>query len=92
MNKQDLIKALAEKLEVSQKDAKETYETFVSLVTDEIMKEENEKISLPGLVTFKKSHKEARTASNPRTGEPVHVDAHTRLSATPVQSLKDSVR
>lgn len=92
MNKQDLIKKLAEKLDVSQKEAKEMYEAVVDVAVEAITDSENDKFTLPGLVTFTKTARDAATRRNPKTGEPVEVPAHTHLKASVNPSLKDSVR
>lgn len=92
MNKQDLIKKVAEKLEISQKEAKEIYEVVVDIAVEAINDPASDKFTLPGLVTFTKTARDAATRRNPKTGEPVEVAAHTHLKASPIPSLKDSVR
>lgn len=92
MNKQDLIKKISERREISQKEAKDIYETIVDIAVEAIKDTSEDKFTLPGLVTFTKTARDAATRRNPKTGEPVEVAAHTHLKASPIPSLKDSVR
>lgn len=92
MNKQELIKRVADRLELPQERVKEAYKAIVNVIQEEIMDKEQTRIVLPGLVTFTKTAQEASVKRNPRTGDPVNVDAHTRLKAAPTPHLKDAVR
>ncbi len=92
MNLNDVQKKLAEKLEVSQTEARKIYDTVVEMITDEVRDSAEEDITIPGIVVYSKTAKAARTAKNPATGAPVEVPAHTRLSARPTNALKDMVR
>lgn len=92
MNKQELVKKVAEALEVSQVEAKRVYETIVAVIQAEIVNPETDEIIVPGLAKFTKTAREAAVRKNPKTGEPVDVAAHTHLKATPVPALKTAVR
>ena len=80
MNKQELLRAVAEKSGMTIKDTGIFYEAFVSTVKEEMKK--GEKIALVGFGTFSVKKREARTAINPRTKAKVNVPA------TVVPSLK----
>ncbi len=89
MNKTELIAALAEKAEVSKKDAAKVLDAFTTTITEELAKKE--KVTLVGFGTFETRERAARTGRNPRTGETFKVAA----SAAPVfkagKALKDAV-
>lgn len=92
MSKDDLISKIAEKLDITKVQAREFYNTFVEVVKDEIVNGEADKVKLPDLVTFKKSHQKEREGRNPQTGESLTISARTRLSAAPVDALKEAVK
>ena len=73
MNKQELLRAVAEKAEMTIKDTGVFYDAFVETVKEEMKK--GEKIALVGFGTFSVKKREARTAINPRTKAKVNVPA-----------------
>ena len=89
MNKSELVVALAQKAELSKKDAEKALSAFVETVTEAL--KAGDKIQLVGFGTFEAKDRPARTARNPRTGEEIQIAA----SKTPVfkagKALKDIV-
>ena len=73
MNKQELLRAVAEKSGMTIKDSGVFYDAFVKTVKEELKK--GEKIALVGFGTFSAKKREARTAINPRTKAKVNVPA-----------------
>ena len=73
MNKGELIKAMAEKADFSNKDAAAAYEAFVAVVTEALQK--GEKVQLVGFGTFELKEVPAKTGINPKTGEKVEIAA-----------------
>ena len=73
MNKADLVAAIAERTEVSKKDAEKALKAFVDVVTEELKK--GEKIQLVGFGTFEVSERAAREGRNPANGEPMQIAA-----------------
>jgi len=73
MNKQELLRAVAEKAEMTIKDTGVFYDAFVETLKAEMKK--GEKIALVGFGTFSAKKREARTAINPRTKAKVNVPA-----------------
>ena len=71
MNKTELVAALAEKAEVSKKDA--VLNAFVETVQDAV--KADDKVQLVGFGTFESRKREARTGTNPRTKEKVQIPA-----------------
>ena len=66
MNKTELIAAVAEKAELSKKDAEKAIKAFTDVVSDELVK--GEKIQLVGFGTFEVAERAAREGRNPKTG------------------------
>jgi DNA-binding protein HU-beta len=73
MNKQELVKAVAEKSGVSQKDVDAVINGFIDTVKEQLAKQEN--VQLVGFGTFEVVERAERLARNPKTGEEVKVPA-----------------
>ena len=73
MNKTELVAAIAEKTELSKKDAEKALKAFVDVVTEELTK--GEKIQLVGFGTFESKARAARDGKNPQTGEAIKIAA-----------------
>ena len=73
MNKGELIKAMAEKAGLSQKDAAAAYEAFVASVTEAL--KAGEKVQLVGFGTVEVKEIAAKTGINPQTKAPVAIPA-----------------
>lgn len=50
-----------------------------------------EDVSLPGFGKFKVQDKPARTARNPRTGEPIQIAAARKLVFQPAKAVRDTL-
>ncbi len=73
MNKQEMLRAVADKAGMTIKDTGILYEAFVDVLKETLAS--GEKVSLVGFGTFSTKKREARTAINPRTKEKVEVPA-----------------
>lgn len=71
MNKAELIDALAKKAGLNKQKAKEVLESYVEIVTDCLV--QNEEIVLAGFGTLATRPQTQRLARNPKTGEPVMI-------------------
>ena len=89
MNKTELIAAIAEKAEISRKDAEKALKAFTDVVADELVK--GEKVQLVGFGNFEVSARAARVARNPKTGEPMNVEASKTPKFKAGKALKDAV-
>ena len=67
MNKTELIAAVAEKAELSKKDAEKAVKAFTDAVSEELVK--GGKVQLVGFGTFEVSERAAREGRNPKTGK-----------------------
>ena len=73
MNKTELIAALAEKAEVSKKDAEKLLNAFVETVQDAVKADDI--VQLVGFGTFESKARAAREGKNPQTGEKIKIAA-----------------
>ena len=89
MNKSELVAAIAEKAELSKKDAENALKAFTDVVADELKK--GEKIQLGGFGTFEVSERAARTGRNPQTGDEMKIPASKAPKFKAGKALKDIV-
>ncbi len=89
MNKTDLIVALAQKAEITKKDAEKAVNAFVDVVRAAL--KDGEKVQLVGFGTFETKERPARVARNPRTGEEIKIEASKTASFKVGKALKDSL-
>lgn len=88
MNKRELISAMAEKT-ASKKEAEAALDSLLETITAQLKK--GEKITLPGLGTFKVTKRKARTGRNPRTGEAIKIKARKVPHFSCGKALKEAV-
>lgn len=89
MNKTELVAAMAEKAEVSKKDAEAVLKAFTEVVAEELKK--GEKIQLVGFGTFEVSERAARVGRNPHTKEEMTIPASKSPKFKAGKVLKDLV-
>lgn len=89
MNKSELVAALAEKADLSRKDAEKVVNAFVDEVSDALAA--GDKIQLIGFGTFSVKDRPARTARNPRTGSEIKIAASKAPAFKAGKALKDKV-
>lgn len=89
MNKTELIAAVAEKAEISKKDAEKAVKAFIDAVAEELAK--GGKVQLVGFGNFEVSERPAREGRNPRTGETMTIAASKTPKFKPGKALKDEI-
>ncbi len=89
MTKQELCAAIAEKAEITKKDAEASLNAFTEVVTEELKK--GEKIQLVGFGTFEVSERAARVGRNPQTKEEIQIPASKAPKFKAGKALKDAV-
>ena len=89
MNKTEFIAAIAEKAELSKKDAEKALKAFTDVVEEELKK--GEKIQLVGFGTFEVSERAAREGRNPQTGKTMKIEACKAPKFKAGKALKDAV-
>lgn len=87
MNKTELVAAIAEKTELSKKDAEKAVKAFTDVVVEELKK--GEKIQLVGFGTFEVSERAARTGRNPQTGAEMQIPASKSPKFKAGKAFKD---
>ena len=89
MNKAELVAAIAEKAELSKKDAEASVKAFTEVIAEELKK--GEKVTLVGFGTFEVSERAARTGRNPQTGAEIKIAACKAPKFKAGKALKDAV-
>ena len=77
MNKTELVAAVAQKAELSKKDAEKAVAAVTAAITDALCA--GDKVQLVGFGTFEVRNREARTGKNPRTGEAIQIAASKQV-------------
>lgn len=90
MNKTELIAAMAEKAELSKKDAGLALEAFVAVVEDAL--KADDKVQLVGFGTFEVRERAAREGRNPQTGESIQIAAAKVPAFKAGKALKDALQ
>ena len=73
MNKTELVAAVAQKAEISKKDAEKAVNAVTAAITDAMCS--GDKVQLVGFGTFEVRTRDARKGKNPRTGEVINIAA-----------------
>lgn len=89
MNRTELVAAIAEKTELSKKDAEKALKAFTDVVAGELKK--GGKIQLVGFGTFEVSERAAREGRNPQTGAAMKIKASKTPKFKAGKALKDTV-
>ena len=80
MNKDDLIKSVAEHAQITKVNATQAVKTVFESITESL--KQGNPVTLAGFGSFKTSKRAARQGRNPRTGEPLSLPAVTVPSFT----------
>jgi DNA-binding protein HU-beta len=89
MNKGELVNKIAEKANVTKKDADMILTAILEVILDAVA--EGDKVTLVGFGTFEARDRQAREGRNPSTGEPIQIPA-TKVPAFSAGKLfKDKV-
>ena len=89
MNKTELIAAMAEKSDLSKKDAEKALSAFLESVEEAL--KSGDKVQLVGFGTFEVKQRAARTGINPQTKKPVEISASKAPSFKAGKALKDAL-
>jgi len=89
MTKSQLVRALAEKVQLTNKQAA----AFLQNLADVALNETKKKgvFVLPGLGRLKKVQRKARMGRNPQTGEPIKIKARTVAKFYLAKAVKDAI-
>ena len=86
MNKTELVAAIAEKAELSKKDAEKALKAFTETVAETL--QNGDKVQLIGFGTFEVAE---RTGKNPQTKEEIQIPASKAPKFKAGRALKDTV-
>lgn len=89
MTKADLINNVAEKANITKKDADMMVSTVLSSITEALAN--GEKVALTGFGTFEVKERAARMGHNPRNGEAMEIAASKAPVFKAGKALKDAV-
>ncbi len=89
MNKTELVKALAEKAEITQKDAGKILDALVATIQETLA--EGERVQIIGFGSFEVRDRKERKVISPATGEEILVPATKVPAFRPGKSLKEAV-
>ena len=89
MNKNELINAVAERANITKKDAEIAVSATFEAITDALC--EGEKIQLVGFGSFEVKKREARIGRNPKTKEAIEIPATKVPVFKAGKLLKDNV-
>ena len=89
MNKTELVNAMAEKAEISKKDAEAALKAFTETIEETLAK--GDKIQLVGFGTFEARERAAREGRNPKTKEIIQIPASIAPIFKAGSALKEKV-
>lgn len=90
MNKAELISAVAEKSELTKKDAEKAVTALVTVITDALA--QDDKVQLVGFGTFEVRTRAERKGRNPQTKEEITIAASKAPVFKAGKALKDAVQ
>lgn len=88
MNKSEMIDTVQAVLD-NRKQAEAAVNSIMSTIGAALAK--GDAVTLTGFGTFKVAKRKARTARNPKTGDPIKIKAKNVIKFTPGKKLKESV-
>lgn len=89
MNKQELVKAIAESAEITQKQADQALKAVVEAIKDTLGA--GNELSIPELGKFSVTLRAARSGKNPLTGAALQIPERKVPKFSPAKALKDHV-
>lgn len=90
MNKLQLIDVLANKMNISKKEATTAVEIVFGTITECLQK--NEEINIGGFGAFRVKTRASRLGINPKTGEKIEIAATKAPAFRPSKALKDLLK
>ena len=89
MNKMELVAEVAEKAELSKKDAEAAVSAAIDVITEALRK--GDKVQLVGFGSFEVKSRAERMGRNPQTKEPIPIPASKAPVFKVGKALKDAV-
>lgn len=89
MNKTELIAAVAQKSDLTKKDAEKAVKAVFEAISDSLT--QGDKVQIIGFGTFEVRQRKAREGHNPRNNEPIQIEASKTPAFKAGKQLKDLV-
>jgi DNA-binding protein HU-beta len=89
VNRSQLLNELAERNEMTRREADAVLSSLVEIITGTVASGED--VAISGFAKFRRIDRPARMARNPATGEMVKVPAKRVARITPLKNFKDAV-
>lgn len=89
MTKEQLVRDIAESLDLTQALVRGVFEQLAQIVQDSL--ENDGELTLPGIGKLKVSERAARTGRNPQTGKSIEIAAKKVVRFVPAKALADSL-
>lgn len=91
MTKAELVDKIAEQTGVSKSDVEKVLKGFEECVT-QVVSTSDDKVTLPGFISFERVQRAARTGRNPQTGETMQVPATKAVKVSAGAALKRAAK
>lgn len=89
MGKQEMVEALASRMECSKKDAGDMISSFIDIITETLAK--GDSVRLIPFGTFEVRQRKSRTGRNPQTGETIEIAARKVPAFKAGKALRETV-
>lgn len=89
MTKPELVKSVAQKAGIKQKEAESAVDAFVEAITGAV--KEGDEVKIPGFGSFVVVERAPRQGKNPQTGEPIEIPARKAVVFRAGKGLKSAV-
>ena len=89
MNKTELIAAVAQKSDLTKKDAEKAVKAVFEAISDSLT--QGDKVQIIGFGTFEVRQRKAREGRNPRNNDPIKIEASKTPAFKAGKQLKDLV-
>jgi DNA-binding protein HU-beta len=89
VNRSQLLNALAERNDLSRREADAVVSSLVDIITETVSTGED--VTISGFAKFRRVDRPARMGRNPATGETIKIAAKRQAKVTPLKAFKDSV-
>ena len=90
MQKTDFVKSVADRANVSQKQAKQVIDAALDIITDSL--KGGEKVTLTGFGTFEVRQRQEREGVNPQTRQKIKIAATKTPGFSASSTLKEAVK
>ncbi len=91
MNKSELVEKIANNTDVSKADVDAVLTGMFEVVADHVGSSDD-KITVPGWISFERTHRAARKGRNPRTGEELQIAASRGIKVSAGSKLKAAAK